>query len=172
MNYNTEEEVWKDVKGYEGYYQVSNLGRVRSVDRVVETSLGYKSNRKGKMLKPGLSQDGYELVVLSKGAKTKPVTVHKLVAEMFLVQNDSLYINHKNGVKTDNSVSNLEYVTFSENMQHSFDTGLRKNKITAREANEIRDLYANTSLTQPEIGKIYGISKQMVSSIWVNKKWK
>ena len=172
MNYNTEKEVWKDIEGYEGYYQVSNLGRVRSVDRIVETSLGYKSNRKEKMLKPGLSQDGYELVGLSKSGKTKSFTVHRLVAGKFICQNGALEVNHINGDKTDNSVRNLEYVTGSENMQHSFDNGLRKNKINREEADEIRDLYANTSLTQLEIGKIYGISKNMVSDIWLNKKWK
>ncbi len=101
------EEVWKDVKGYEGLYQVSNLGKVRSLFR-------YK-----KRLKPCKSNIGYEYVNLYKNNKMKRISIHKLVAENFIMK-PILEINHKDGDKTNNCVDNLEWVTPKENVIHRF----------------------------------------------------
>ena len=110
------EEIWKDVVGYEGIYQVSNLGRVKS--------LNYNHTGKEKVRKLDLGRKGYYLVVLCKGGKRKAHIVHRLVMLAFIGESD-LQVNHKNGIKTDNRLENLEYCTASENIRHSFDTGLK-----------------------------------------------
>ena len=118
------EEVWKDVVGYEGYYQVSNLGNVKSVDR-------YVSNNSKQMLVKGrlmnLKQDkkGYLRVNLSKNNHVTFTPVHRLVAMAFIPNLENKpQVNHIDGVKTNNNVSNLEWVTNLENMQHAVRSGL------------------------------------------------
>ena len=110
------EEIWKDIKGYEGLYQVSNLGRVRSLDRYVGNYLF-----KGKIMKENLNSRGYLRLHLSMNNKQKEHKIHKLVAEAFIDNPDKLTeVNHINGIKTDNKVSNLEWCTHKENMLHAF----------------------------------------------------
>jgi len=114
-----EQEIWKDIEGYEGRYQISNYGQVRSVDRFVNSLFGENTiKRKGKVIKPFLVGRGYCSVMLGyKGAKKY---VHRLVAESFLINPNKLeQVNHKNGIKTDNNVQNLEWVNQSKNMIHS-----------------------------------------------------
>lgn len=100
-------EVWKDIKGYEGLYQVSNFGRVKSLFR-------YK-----KILKLCKSESGYLCVNLYKNKKMKRITVHRLVAENF-INKPTLEVNHKDGNKENNFISNLEWVTTKENIIHRF----------------------------------------------------
>ena len=103
------EEIWKDVVGYEGYYQVSNLGRVRSLART------YTTNRctchiKGKFLKLSLRKEGYYKVNLNKNNKYETMLVHRMVANAFLPNPRNLpQINHKDEDKKNNHVSNLEW---------------------------------------------------------------
>jgi hypothetical protein len=134
-------EVWKDIEGYEGLYQVSNLGRVKSMDRIIERKNNTDQKRKGKMLESNKTQkqkDGldYPSVGLCKFAKVKLIRVHRLVAETFIKNNDNnLIVNHINGIKTDNVVSNLEWVTQSDNLYHAYKMGLKDkyfNKNTKR----------------------------------------
>ena len=116
------EEVWKDIKGYEGLYQVSNLGRVRSLDREVKcrTSSSGVSKRKGYILKPGIASNGYLMVALYNNKVQKCRTMHSLIAEAFIPNPDMLpCVNHKNGNRTDNRLENLEWVTYSENNYHA-----------------------------------------------------
>ena len=105
-------EIWKDIKGYEGLYQVSNLGRVRSLNRI--DSLGRW--RCGKIKATVDNGNGYKLVNLKHKGKQKMVTVHKLVAEAFILNPDNLpCINHKDENKYNNCVNNLEWCTYKYN---------------------------------------------------------
>lgn len=106
-------EQWKDVVGYEGYYQVSNLGRVRSVDRVVRHGTGQGVRKlKGRLLRPGVSTSGHLLVVLCKHGIEHTFKVHKLVALTWLDSRPQGYVirHGVNGV-LDNSILNLCYGT-------------------------------------------------------------
>lgn len=126
---------WRDVSGYEGYYQVSNFGHVRSCDRYVRSKSGSKAFRRGKVLSTTIRKDGklpdgsdnyYVGVVLSREGKRKYAEVHRLVAQAFLLNTNQLpQVNHKDGVKYNNLVDNLEWCTQSENMQHALRTGLK-----------------------------------------------
>lgn len=123
------EEIWKDIKGYEGIYQVSNLGNVRSLDRCVNCGIKNNSNviRKGKLIKQNQNLHNYLQVHLSKKNKAKMITVHRLVAEAFLPNPNNLpQINHIDGDKLNNNVNNLEWCTAKENINHSWGLGLSK----------------------------------------------
>ena len=99
-------EEWRPVVGYEGLYEVSNTGRVRSVDRYVKTCYGSYRLHKGKVLSPGIRPDGYLVVSL----QYRMFRVHRLIAEAFLPNPDNLpQVNHKDEVKTNNCVGNLEW---------------------------------------------------------------
>ena len=108
------EEIWRPVVGYEGLYEVSSYGRVRSVDRYVKTCYGSYRLHKGKVLSPGIRPDGYLVVSL----QYKMFRVHRLVAQAFIPNPDNLpQVNHKNEVKSDNCVDNLEWcdATYNNN---------------------------------------------------------
>lgn len=122
-------EDWKPVKGYEGLYEVSNLGRVRSLDRIIHTNNRFNKmikNVKGRIIKPSLnSKTGYLQIILHKSKKNKLFLVHRLVAESFIPNpKNKPQVNHINGIKTENFVNNLEWCTGSENVKHSFKIGL------------------------------------------------
>lgn len=112
-------EKWKSVKGYEGYYEVSNLGQVRSVDRLLPHNRGESRLQPGKLLKGEVTYQGYKRVRLSKFSKTKKFNVHRLVAEAFIGGYPSgKVINHIDENKANNKVENLEYITQKENINH------------------------------------------------------
>lgn len=121
-------EEWKPIKDYIGYYEVSTLGRIRSVNRYVKNGVsGYL--RKGKILKPSTHLNGYLFVRLCKNGVYKYFSVHRLVALNFIKQpNINLDVNHKDGNKINNHVDNLEWITRSENVLHALDNGLANRK--------------------------------------------
>ena len=147
------EEVWKDIGGYEGLYQVSNLGRIKSLDRRTMKwkikALGF--NGKNKYLQVSLYKNNIE----------KRYLVHRLVAQAFI---PNLYnketINHKDGNKQNNNVNNLEWATRSENSQHAFRTGLAHNWLEGKRG---KDNYQSKIILQIDkntkkiIGKFYGL---------------
>ena len=105
------EEIWRPVVGYEGLYEVSNIGRVRSLDRF------YYRLHKGKVLSPTKDRYGYLTVTLNCNGKSKTIKIHRLVAQAFLPNPDNLpQVNHKDEDKTNNNVDNLEWCTAKYNV--------------------------------------------------------
>lgn len=170
-----ENEKWKEVKGYEDIYEVSSLGRVR---RVCKTKYRYIS----------LCEDGrgYLLFNLCKNKTKKATRVHRLVAETFIA-NPFFYpqVNHKNGIKTDNRVDNLEWVTPEQNCKHARENGLQKtngfkrqpgeangfSKLKDEQVIEIRRKYTEEKLTYKQIALEYGIHYSTVGYIIQRKRW-
>ena len=112
------EEIWKDIPNYEGYYQASNLGRIKSLSRIVLRKGKYPFMSKEKVLKPALIPLGYYQIVLHKNGIKKGKSIHSLVAESFLNHKPNghkLVVNHKNFNREDNRVENLEIITNREN---------------------------------------------------------
>jgi NUMOD4 motif/HNH endonuclease len=114
------DEVWQNVKDYEGLYQVSNIGRIKSLDRTIIDSIGKQKHIKGIIKKQRLDSKGnYKLIDLSKEGITKTYLVHRLVAEAFIKNKNNLpCINHKDEDKTNNHVKNLEWCTYEYNSKY------------------------------------------------------
>lgn len=122
-----EQEIWKDVEGFGGDYIVSNFGKVKSL----------RFNKR-ILLKQCKNSSGYYVVGLSKNKIRKIITVHRLVAEAFIENKyNKLTVNHKNGIKSNNHTSNLEWATNAENIQHAYNTGLMENARKAVKKNAI-----------------------------------
>lgn len=123
------EEIWKDIKGYEGLYQVSNLGRIKSLQRITVGKKYGIHKLKEKILKEGKCGK-YNIVILRKNGKNKTLYVHRLVAKTF-INNSNNYpeINHKDGNTTNNNKENLEWCNRSYNIKHSYTVLKRKKSI-------------------------------------------
>lgn len=121
-------EIWKDVIGYEGIYQVSNLGNIKSLGRIAIRKDGSKDRFiHEKPMGKSIDKYGYYKTSLRKVGIHKTPTLHRLVAIAFLEKpEDKNQVNHINGNKLDNRVENLEWCNNSENIQHAFDIGLKK----------------------------------------------
>lgn len=116
-------EIWKAVPGYQGSFEVSNLGNFRSLDRMVPSKYGTLRNYPGKLLKVEQMGDGYKRIVLMKNSKKKRYMCHRLVAETFIENPNNLpYVNHLDGNRGNNITTNLEWCTKEENERHAIDT--------------------------------------------------
>jgi hypothetical protein len=115
-------EIWHPCAGYETHYEVSNLGNVRSVERMVLHEEGGLKRNPSKVLKHGKGKNGYLTVCFSVDAIKSNHSVHRLVARAFIPnESNKPQVNHKDGDKYNNCLENLEWVTQSENMRHAFD---------------------------------------------------
>jgi hypothetical protein len=120
-------EIWKDIEGYEGLYQVSTEGRVRSLDRVIKRRNHYNLTLKGKLKPLHLDKKGYQRVQLSKESKLKTFKVHRMVAMAFIDNKlNKPQVNHIDAIKHNNNIKNLEWVTNSENQKHIAKLKLRE----------------------------------------------
>lgn len=163
-------EIWKDIVGNENVYLISDLGRIKS--------LNYNKTKQQKILKQTLVNNGYLSVCLyGFHKKGKTTFIHRIVAESFIKNKEKkLQVNHKNGIKTDNRLSNLEWVSASENGLHSYKNGLSncakgesyKSKLTEKQVLEIRQ----SNLKQKELSELYNISIITISDIKRRRSWK
>lgn len=127
-------EIWKDIPNYEGLYQVSNLGRIMSLERNINQFNGHQTIEKKinkRILKTTKQNSGYVVVKLSQNGKSKTFSVHRLVARVFMGES-TLQVDHKDGNKENNKLNNLEYVSSFENMKRAF-----KNNLVTLKKNEI-----------------------------------
>ena len=168
-------EIWKPVVGYEGSYEVSSMGKIRSLDRMCYgPRLKDGQFRKGKVLRGNILQDGYEQVRLFQNGKGEYIKVHRIVAEAFIPNpQNKIQVNHINGIKHDNRADNLEWVSPSENMRHAYDvlkipTGKgRKHgpsirrKLTKEQVEAIR----KDPRTNTRIAKDYNVCQQTISNV-------
>ena len=149
-------EIFKDVKGYEGYYEISNLGRVRSTS--------YKGKR---ILKPALTKNGYLNVIFCVNQKKEHKLIHRLVAEAFIPNiNNYSTVNHKDEDKLNNYVENLEWLSVEDNNRYSNSKMLTKEKVL-----QIPSLI-DQGYTQLEIAKYFNVSRRAIQSILRGEHWK
>lgn len=167
-------EIWKDIPGFEGYYQASNLGQIRRV----KGGKGTK-NVEGKphILKGGYNRRGYRVVSLCKD-KTKSSFLWHRVVMLAFVGFSNLQVNHKDGIKANNCLTNLEYVTNKENHKHAKDFNLLtvgesqgSSKLKEYQAVEILLELLYGERTQEEISKRYNVGRTTISAIKNGRTW-
>lgn len=179
-------EVWKAIPGYEGYYEASNTGVIRSVDRLVPHGIHGTCKQTGRVLKYALDAKGYPRVALSDGTKLRTYTIHRLIALTFMgLRPEGYQINHISGIKTDNSTTNLEYCTQSENALHSFRLGLQKpkpgstNHMAKLNEDQVKTIRAiavrgGRYYGRKELARRFGVSESTIKEVVTGSKggWK
>ena len=175
-------EIWKPIPSLNGDYEASSQGRIRSTKKIITKSNGIEYTRISKVLKPALNPDGYESCGLSINGKNTTFKVHRLVAETFIEnQERKPQVNHINGIKNDNKVENLEWVTISENIKHSYRKKLRNpkvgslngmSKLSEKEVSEIRIHAKNKGryYGRAELAKKYGVSECTIKEVVTRRK--
>ena len=156
-------EIWKDIPGYEGKYQASNLGRIRSIDRPIGIpgKKGFK-NLKGRVLRPGPTKSGHLYVVLGHGAAGSPV--HQLIALTFIgPRPDGTEVCHNDGDPTNNRADNLRYDTRTNNILDTFKIGKRWRKLSLEDIKAI--LQEPKTATCSALAKKYGVSSTTISRV-------
>lgn len=162
-------EQWKDIRGFEGLYQISSSGIVKSIKGI-----------KKRILVNAINSHGYFVVTLSKNGIRHTRGPHRLVAEAFIENSENKpFVNHKNGIKTDNRVSNLEWCTPKENIIHAFENNLSQglkgiknggNKLSEAEVIQMR--LKRKDMKLGELASQFGVCKQTVSQICKRQRWK
>lgn len=181
-------EQWKDIENYEGLYEISNYGRVKSLERMVKRGLG-KAKLKTRILIPQKCSNGYLFVQLCNSNKPKIILVHRLVAIHFVEgYAEGLEVNHKDLDKKNNHHLNLEWVTKSQNHKHLYQKNKEANTIGAifkskGEANPrsilheglvklIREQCSSNEITRKEASQRYGVSISAINSLVLRKTWR
>lgn len=161
-------EIWKDIPNYEGYYQVSNLGRIKSVERHIVYKDGRERTYPSVIIKDRDKGNSARLITLKKDNKGKTFTVHGLVARVFLgVAPDGYEICHIDGDYKNNSINNLRYDIRSENRIDNYRYGRKasKGKLSINDVLEIRKYYEDKVYNQRELSEIYSVNQSCISKI-------
>jgi hypothetical protein len=178
-------ENWQNIPNFESYYQVSNLGRVRGLDRIIIDKNGKKKRIKGQIIKPQYATNGYLFIRPCKNGIKSNFLLHRIVAQMFISNpQNKQEINHKDFNKTNNVFTNLEWCTHSENHKHLFHKGIRnkyfinntgsnngRTRLTEDKVKQIKILLLNGK-KHKDIAKLYDVSKSVVDQISSGKNWK
>lgn len=170
--------MWKDIDGFDGHYSVNERGDIRSNEREICDKCGHVYIIKERILKQNTLPNGYKCVHLCINGESYPKYVHRLVAEAFIPREDeTLVINHIDGNKANNSVNNLEWVTYSENNQHAYDTGLHKRgekhykaKLTLENVCFIRNNIEGRTFEY--FAKMFNVSKATIRDVVLRKTWR
>ncbi len=157
-------EKWADIEGYEGIYQISNKGRIKSLSRKIRYGKGF-SVSKEKIRKPAQDRNGYYVVILRKNGSVKRMYIHRLVANAFLdkVEGKGI-INHKDGKPKNNEVENLEWCNYKENLIHAFKNKLNKNPIEIKVTDKINGK-EETFYSMAEASRFMGKTNSYVSTL-------
>lgn len=148
-------EIWKDIQGYEGFYQISNLGNVKSLERVIDKGNGILQHRKERIMNKRESVDGYYVAKLNVNKKSKSIAIHILVARHF-IDNPNNYpeVNHKDCNRKNNQVDNLEWCTHQQNVEYSKQLGHYKTKSGCDNPNYKNDTLKIKYKNNPTLAKI------------------
>lgn len=170
-------EIWKDIIGYEGLYQVSNLGKIRSFDRPIRTGKGNATRRiHGRIHKQTIDAWGYSCVSLNKQGVGKKSKVHRIVAIAFIPNPENKRgVNHIDGDKQNNQVTNLEWATIKENNDHAIESGIHSAKLNLRTARIIRASYVTTRTkneAHKTLAKRFNVSVTSIRSVLENITFK
>lgn len=176
-------EVWKDISGYEGVYKISNTGLVKSLGWLRIRSRGRVSKRDDILLKQTVTHRGYRRVELNLKGQAQKFVVHRLVAIAFIPNpRNKPEVNHIDGDKENNSLSNLEWCTSEENKSHAFVNDLSHQvsgekhvcaKLTKEQVIEIRSKFSKGEYkNQTNVAKIYNVNRSTIWSVVNNKNWK
>ena len=154
-------EIWKDIPGYEGYYQASNKGKIKSL--LFQNNILNKKYSREKILKQKKDKYNSYRVELWKDGKSKTWLVHRLVGITFLgIPKENMTINHKDGNRLNNNVENLEWCTLKENINHGFRTGLYTFQIKTRVKNK-KDNTVNEFISMAEASRYIGRNSGYIS---------
>jgi hypothetical protein len=161
LNHNFEKEIWQPIKGYEGYYEISNYGRIKRLEKILEQKNGVIRKYKEQIRVPKSTRNTYPTVSLNKDSQSRKYLVHILVAQTFLSNpHKKQYVNHKDGNKTNYRANNLEWCTQQENIRHAFATGLAKPTNNKRKKNTRSDYELKNEIWRDieEYNGIYQVS--------------
>lgn len=152
--------IWKAVPNYEGLYEVSNKGQIWSTKRE-------------KLISTYITNMGYERLYLHRNGEKERYTVHRLMMITFYPQPtyDKMIINHKDGNPLNNTLTNLEWCTYSQNTRHAIQSGLITYKLDSTKAEEIREYYGSQTHSQKELAEMYKVSTSTISKVVNYQVW-